>query len=564
MKVLIPLLLVCQLLLGCAANRAVYDDSLNSQVCVGMYSKHDWGGSYKPQINLKLSRFGKDKYKKNKKISEQPHTEDIKMTYIIFEYQDFHSIGYHFDDGQVKYICDDTAINSLGICDQKQKGKFIINNNSTKNTILTNQLTHLGQANFSYPINETGFYCVSTFVEDETIKYNGIINFQNAFGQLSASEIPKLPAYGILTLLYAIAIGLFGFQFFKKRKANQILPLQRYLLAMLGLLTFDTLVVWSYYDLLNRSKNPSSGFVIFYMAFLSILNSLKLTFSFFLLLCIALGYGVVVVKLDKKIMLKCKILAGFHFVASLLYLFSSYYNDSVASINSTSSFDDDSSDELLALLPLIPVTVTLCIYYAMILISIKKTTANLNKQRQVIKLKLYESLFRIIFLSFFLTFAGILVASFIFLSMSTTQLIEQSWKSTFFIFEFAPSVIYFIIFMGIAWLWRPTETSYMLAVSQQLSTEENDENNAGTGFELDDLSLLSHSDDEDARVRERDSFELREDVNGALPPSYESAQAHDHHQPVERTDSNTLFELGDESDEEDRHSDDRLRGKNQE
>lgn len=82
--------------------------------------------------------------------------------------------------------------------------------------------------------------------------------------------------------------------------------------------------------------------------------------------------------------------------------------------------------------------------------------------------------------------------------------------------------------MAIAWLWRPTETSYMLAISQQLSggddVVDNDPENpggyqGGHEFELDDLSLMSHSDDEDnnrQRNVERDSFELPHDQQ---PPS---------------------------------------------
>lgn len=95
--------------------------------------------------------------------------------------------------------------------------------------------------------------------------------------------------------------------------------------------------------------------------------------------------------------------------------------------------------------------------------------------------------------------------------------------------------------MIIAWLWRPTETSYMLAVSQQLSTggDEDDPNfdpenpnyqgPGGTEFELDDLSLMSHDDDEEddndgdlntgrnaRRNVDRDSFEI-DDGHQLLP-----------------------------------------------
>lgn len=534
--------LILLFLTSVICNRVKFNEAFDRQVCEGVYSKHDYGGSIKPHISLKLLQYGKDRFDSKKSIKDQPHSEDISLTYIIFEYKDFSSIGYYFEDGQVKYICDEAAV-ELGICDEAQKGKFIINNNHTNNTILTGKLTHLGQADISYNINQTGYYCVSTFVSDST-KYNGFINFQNAFGNLSASEIPKLPAYGIFTILYMISILLFGWQFFKKRKENQILPLQRYLLAMLGLLTFDTLVVWSYYDLLNRSVNPSSGFNIFYMVFLSILNATKLTFLFFLLLCIALGYGVVTVKLEKKVMLRCKILAGIHFATSLMYLIPTYYSSSQASVNSTSDLSDDLMSELTSLLPLIPITITLCIYYGLILTSIRKTTTQLNQQRQVIKLKLYENLFRLIFFAFFLTFAGVIFASFVLVGMSTTQVIEQSWKFTFFIFQFTPSVIYFVIFMGIAWLWRPTETSYMLAVSQQVAA---DENSGNTEFELDDMSLISHDDD---------SFEIG---GNPFETPFDQEQQHENLEPHEDTSSGkattagdpegTLFELGDDDDD---------------
>lgn len=548
-------------------------NELNSQVCSGIYSKHDWGGKYKPSIAMKLFSYDKDKY--DSKAKNQKGKDDVDVSFVIFEYKDLRNIGYDLGDGKYKYICDDYAIKDLGICEEKQKGKFIIQSNSPNSTILTSTLSHLGLANIHYNISRSGYYCIST-VSMSDKKYSGTINFQNAFGHLSASEIPKLPAYGILTIFYAIALALYGFQFYKKRNQNQILPLQRYLLAMLGFLTFDTIVVWSYYDLVNRSKNPLAGFVTFYMFFLSFLNAAKISFSFFLLLCISLGYGVVVLKLKKKVMLKCKILAGCHFAATVLYLVANYYNgSSYTTLSGSTSGMDDGAGSLLGLLPLIPVTITLTIYYLAVLISIKKTTANLHKQRQIIKLQLYQNLFRIIFFSVVLTFGGLILSSFIYLSMSTTEMIEEHWKGAFFIFDFWPSVVFYGVFMGIAWLWRPTETSYMLAISQQLSTEETADNEEGETdigqgyhqgheFELDDLSLISHSDNENAPADEHDSFELSRDENP--PPQYSETEAHQDKSkkseaPADTADAgNTLFELGEESEDEHK-DDDRLKNK---
>ncbi|EGW33531.1 uncharacterized protein SPAPADRAFT_55394 [Spathaspora passalidarum NRRL Y-27907] len=561
------------------ANLAKFDDGRYSQICAGVYSKHDWGGSLKPHIGLTLNEFNKNKYDPKRK--DKKPDGDVTVSYIIFEYKDLPNIGADLGNGNYQYICTDAAVQQK-ICDESQKGKFIVNAKTANSTILASQLKGLGPANINYPINRTGYYCVSTFSPDKNAKYKGVINFQNAYGQLSASEIPKLTGYGILTLCYAIALALFGFQFFKKRKENQILPLQRYLLEMLGFLTFDTMVVWSYYDLVNRIQSPSSAFARFYMFFLALLNSIKITFSFFLLLCIALGYGVVVLKLDKKTMLKCKILAGCNFVASFVYLVFSYYDGSSASLVASENIDNVDSGNMLGLLPLIPISITLCVYYVTILTSIRTTTQNLHQQRQIIKLKLYQNLFRIIFGSVILTFAGLTLSSFVYLSMSTTEMFEQHWKGSFFIFDFWPSVVFFLVFMAIAYLWRPTETSYMLAISQQLSTGEdiNDDEegqpnyNQGHEFELDDLSLMSHSDDEgDARRNvERDSFELSGEQHPvppqpshvkdfeASPPSYEKVSSEISNpfaDDAQEEGGSTLFELGDEDENESDHEGDR-------
>jgi len=545
-----------------AANKVAIDNDVNSQICEGMYSKHDWGGSITPHIGIWLDKFGKDKF--NPKKPDAEPLEKIEVSYVIFEYKDLSHLGKVDPNTGVRvYICSEKAIEA-GLCEEKLLGNFLVDADITNTTVYTAKLTHLGQANITYLVEKTGYYCVSTYISDST-KYLGSVNFQNAFGQLSASEIPKLPAYGILTLCYAVTMALYGFQFFKKRKQNQILPLQRYLLAMLAFLTFDTLVLWSYFDLVNRTRSQN-WFTKFYMVFLSIMNSAKMTFSFFLLLLIGLGYGVVVLKLPKKIMFRCKILAGCHFTASMIYLIGSYHN--AANGSSTSSSDISSQGvgaSLWVLLPLIPVTITLTLYYVLILSSIRTTTANLHKQRQVIKLQLYENLFRIISLSVIFTIGGLVLSSFIFLSLSTTEVIELHWKGSFFIFDFWPSVIFFFVFLGVSWLWRPTETSYMLAVSQQVSTSEGPEDGEqgenggyqhGHEFELDDLSVMSHSDEE---TGPRDSFELNnQGIPRDEPPKYELSTSKESVPEA----SNTLFELGDD-DHDDEHeqnsSDNRLK-----
>lgn len=537
------LAVLASLLGAAAANRVYLDGDYYRQVCEGMYDKHAWGGPYRPHINIRLSDFNGVKYGSGSDAADA----DVDISYVIFEYKDLVHLGRTYSEtGHKKYVCDDIAL-SANLCDKSEYGQFISDGDVSNTTIQISKISELGNANLTYPVSSTGYYCVSTFSRSNS-PYEGYVNFQNAFGHLSASQIPKLPAYGILTLCYAVTLALYGFQFFKKRDQNQILPLQRYLLGMLAFLTFDTLVVWSYYDLVNRTAGVT-WFVTFYVLFLSILSAAKITFSFFLLLLIALGYGVVSLKLSKKIMTRCKVLAGLHFLASLIYLMGSYHTGLKGSTSSSSDFENsDGSASLADIIPLIPVTITLTAYYFLILTSIRQTTANLHKQRQVIKLQLYQNLFRIISFLILLTMAGLVFSSFIFLSMSSSEIIEQNWKGLYFVVDFWPSVTFFGIFLGVAWLWRPTETSYMLAVSQQVSTGEGDEDNDyqhGHEFELDDVSVMSHSDNEEEH---RDSFELAHETEA--PPKYQAETFETGTAPQA---SNTLFELADE--DEDKHKD---------
>lgn len=60
-----------------------------------------------------------------------------------------------------------------------------------------------------YPVSKTGFYCVSTYPYTD-MKYEGVVTFRNAYGELPATQVPKLAFYGGLTILYAL-MGVYVF-----------------------------------------------------------------------------------------------------------------------------------------------------------------------------------------------------------------------------------------------------------------------------------------------------------------------------------------------------------------
>ncbi|CUS20557.1 LAQU0S01e09340g1_1 [Lachancea quebecensis] len=440
------------------------------QVCSGMYSKEDWGGKVDPFISFNLKEISGD--------------EGVSVA--ILDFQDYEHLG--IDSGEkTYYICSDTAIEK-GLCTEEHKNEYLFEdvifdsetseNKTMAASIQTFYQTETGLHNAKYPVKSTGYYCVITHTENVDAKFDAVVNFRNAFGQLPAAEINNLPLYGLLAIFYVVAMALYSFAFWKHK--NEILPVQKYLLAFFAFLTVEQIFIWAYYDIKNEKGNTAGTKA--YMVFVSIMSAGKTSFSFFLLLVIALGYGVVYPKLNKKLMRRCQIFAGLNFAFSVAYMIQNYLTN-------------PESVTLLPLITLIPAAITILGFYFWILKSMTETLRYLQEQRQVVKLKMYRKLLSTIYFSLFVLFAGIVVTSFVFIGMNSIEMVEQHWR-TRFIVDFWPSLVYYFVFITVAFIWRPTDTSYMLACSQQLPTDP--ENVAD--FDLDDLQSLeepsNHIDDD--------------------------------------------------------------------
>ena len=103
------------------------------------------------------------------------------------------------------FICDDASVQA-GFCTQEQLGQFNIDSNATdhsKNPIITQAIHLRDPAPLQYEIKKTGYYCVGTFGYSAG-DYKGVVEFRNAYGELAGAQIPKLPFYGGLTIVYAV------------------------------------------------------------------------------------------------------------------------------------------------------------------------------------------------------------------------------------------------------------------------------------------------------------------------------------------------------------------------
>ena len=462
----VALLLSCVTLAMC--NREKINEK-NYDVCAGMYSKEDWHGKVDPFVSFNL-----------KSVSEGG-----SVIVAIYDFQDFEHLGVDVSDGEHYYVCDDYAIR-LGLCTEEDKGSFIItetvfdpysgNNRTLVNPIMTFSQDKIGLHDTKFPIANTGYYCVTAFPDNANVKFNAVINFRNSYGHLSGAEVNNLPLYGLLAICYVVAQALYCFAFWKHK--HELLPLQKYLLFFYLFLTLETIFIWAYYDLKNQ-KGDTAGIKV-YMVFLSLLSAGKVTFSFFLLLIIALGYGVVYPKLNKTLMRRCQLYTAFSFSLCSGFLIQSY-------------LQDPENPSALIFLTFAPTALSMFAFYFMIIRAMSNTTTYLKEQRQVVKLTMYKKLLLVIYVSLVVLLAGFVVSSIIYATMNTIEMVEKYWRSKFFFTDFWPTLVYFCVFVIISFIWRPTATSYMLAVSQQLPTDP--ENVAD--FDLSDLQSLGDNLDVD-------------------------------------------------------------------
>ena len=103
-----------------------------------------------------------------------------------------------------------------GFCDSNQTGKFIFASNHSeisKNTMFT-LAVHLKNPlqPDEYKVKKTGYYCVGTTgFSPADVQYTATVEFRNAYGELPAAQIAKLPFYGGITIVYAVIGAYVGF-----------------------------------------------------------------------------------------------------------------------------------------------------------------------------------------------------------------------------------------------------------------------------------------------------------------------------------------------------------------
>ncbi|KAI9667960.1 MAG: hypothetical protein M1821_000780 [Bathelium mastoideum] len=488
----------------------------SQQTCSGMYSKKAWGGSVDPFI---LTTFVKP---------DEP--TDATVSLVIYEWNDEGLIGQPIDpaDPETRRIfCDEGAIGS-GLCKEDQRGQFLLQpeaNQNGQHSIMTQAIKLSDPPAINYPITRTGYYCVSTFPFDGQ-DYTAVAEFRNAYGELPAAQVPKLPFYGGLTIVYAV-IGIYwGFLYFQNR--HDILAVQNYITAILVFLVIEMLTTWGFYDYSNRMGNNAGAKVL--MILVSIFNSLRNSFSFFLLLIVCMGYGVVKPSLGKT-MIYVRWLAITHFVFGVIY--------AIASLLIT---PDDAGP--LVLFVILPLSATLTAFYIWTLNSLNMTLKDLIERKQTVKASMYRKLWWCILASIIIIFGFFFLNSLTFAGVGDVNFAPTHWKYRWFILDGWLNVVYLVDIAFVAYIWRPTVNNRRFAMSDEIAQDDE-------GFEI--ASIRESFDEED---------NLHGQPNGNAPSAYDPVRSSNRDAsplpaprptkpmppPRESLDGETIFAVGDEGD----------------
>jgi hypothetical protein len=350
-----------------------------------------------------------------------------------------------------KTICDPESV-SAGLCTETELGAFILTPNATelsKNPIISQAIHLKDPVALNYPIRRTGFYCVSTYAYSE-VDYKAVVEFRNSYGELPAAQIAKLPFYGGLTITYAVLGAFWAFLYVQNRA--DILPVQNYITATIIFLIVEQLMTWGFYDYQNRHGNNALNKA--FMVLVAILNAGRNSLSFFLLLIVCMGYGVVKPSLGKT-MVYVRFLAIGHFIFGVIY--------AVASLSVT----PDSAGPLV-LLVILPLAGTLTAFYVWTLNSLNLTMKDLIDRKQKTKAMMYKKLWWCILGSVMVIFAFFFINSFAFAGRSEANFVPEHWQTRWFVLDGWLNLVYLFDIAFVCYLWRPTANNRRFAMSDEV------------------------------------------------------------------------------------------------
>ncbi|KAJ1976441.1 hypothetical protein H4R34_003977 [Dimargaris verticillata] len=417
------------------------ENPLEGYRCSPIYGSGSTYNSYRPaQINVTF-----------------PTGQSGGVSVVIFNWLDQLHLGVQpFSDTTTRlYVCNQEAID-LKLCTDAERGQMLITSPETAgNPIHTEyvDLTKAAEAStpfvVSYTVNETGIYCVDVMA---STPFHAESLWINPYGNLPAMDFPKLLFYGMLALVYLV-VGL-TWLVGTVRFWREILPVQNYLSLLILCLLLNYAVEFWFYAHYNTHGTKSMALA----TFLIILSSLRNCLSFFMMLIVALGYGVVKPTLGST-MRKCQILGGVYFLFSCIY--------GAATVGRFGNNDA----AIIGLFAIIPLAITMATFYMWILLALGQTVKVLHQRHQHFKLAMYRRLWRLLFFCacMILVMVAVNIISFVF--RNDDRWVGYRWRIRWILFDGWLTLLYTFAFLVILYLWRPTQHNSRYGLEELASDE---------------------------------------------------------------------------------------------
>ncbi|CDS01604.1 hypothetical protein [Sporisorium scitamineum] len=483
---------------------------------------------------------------------------------MFYEFADFDKLGKLNNNKdafgyQLKsYICTPNAVTET-LCTKEQLGNFIVDESSGKASTVQLQRMDFGangsseEKTLRYNVTKTGYYCFgATEVPLQTLEtapsgksdvsvhaaFDGRVEFFNKFkGNLPAAEHPKLNFYFAMTLAY-IVLGIYWLSLCIKHR-DEILTVQYFISGTIAFLVVEMAAQWIYYYYLNahlidffriREVNRQTGVTAvarFLLVLTSILDAGRNSVSFFLLLIVAMGYGVIRPSIG-AVMTRVRLLTAAHFVFGVLY-----------SVGIVLIQLDQGGAWIFAFI--FPLAMTLTAFLTWTMNSLNRSIEYLTQRKQTFKKSMFVKLHRILLGAVVVIFAFFIISSIAFSQSGGQGFAPNTWQYRWFLLDGWLALLYFAVFSAIAWVWRPTGNNMRLAMSDELAT---DDDPTAEGYEVDTFAARGpdgpDSDDED------DDIEAKKTSQGNVRGA---------------PNSDVVFEIGDEEDEADQSRDSAAAGR---
>lgn len=347
------------------------------------------------------------------------------------------SIGYVNEDGAITHCCTAELVLEQ-VC--SEVGTPIILDDEH---VVANEVVFTGVAGEEPTLrlkNEgftvSGIYYIKYYNCPDTagtVIINGDVSWINPFGHLSADLYPYLWFFGLMTLLYLVLGAIW--MVLSALHWKELLMLQNCVAAVIFLGMVEC-VTW-YFDFItyNYSGNFNWGAIV-----VGVLTStLKRTVSRLLVLVVAMGYGVVKANLGTNTY-KVLFLGMMYFaVSGLQQLILTYLREG-----------DNIFLSFIATIIIFPAALLDTAFYWWIFLSLMRTIQQLKLRKQEIKLAMYQQFFVVLAIGAVLTSLVIVYQTLLVMTSSE----DAMWR-TWWMFQAFWHLLYFMILVAIAFIWRP-------------------------------------------------------------------------------------------------------------